>query len=716
MVGLDFNTTYYFAIKAFDEFGNAGPISNVPTGTTLGIPDIAAAPTSFFADLITGATDTQTLTLTNDGDGTLDFTMPTPNLLLGAPVVYEPLALAKGEVDSRAGILGSGGPDAFGYRWVDSDDPGGPTFVWEDITGIGTQLALTGDDAISPAVAIGFDFPFYGNTFTSVRVSTNGFLTFTDSSSPYSNQPLPNSGAPANLVAPFWDDLNFGTTPRVYTYNDGTRFIVSFVDVPPYSGGGPYTFQVILFPTGEIRYQYLTLTAPTNSSTVGIQNGPKDIGLTVAFNTAYLHDNMAIRIAPVPQWLTITPTSGRILAGQSATLQVQFDALGLLGGTYNSNVVVLSNDPDEAEVSLPAQLHVTGAPDIAVNPASLDFGENFVGSTPTQTLIVSNPGTDDLVISDIVSTDVTLSAGPTSFTLAPLAAQSVTVTYAPTAPAMLNATLTVLSNDPDQPSKVVTVVGSAVPAPSTSVTPSSFDVTLYTNTSTTRTLQVRNTGGSDLVWTAEPMIATATGEVTVYDSPDLGKEDVDSNPGILGSGGPDVFGYSWIDSDEPGGPAFDWVDISGRRDADLHRSTPTTSNLGPFPIGFDFPFYGNYVLDLPGELQRVHLVHEHLVGSQQRSAARNRGAGEPAGALPRRHVRGRRHPEPGVLLLRRLAADRPVPQRAALQPERHVAPVLRYGGHPLPERHDRVPVPDRGTRPGTTAAPSASRTPRATTG
>ncbi len=47
--------------------------------------------------------------------------------------------------------------------------------------------------------------------------------------------------------------------------------------------------------------------------------------------------------------------------------------------------------------------------------------------------------------------------------------------------------------------------------------------------------------------------------------------------------------YAWTDSDQPSGPVYKWVDISG-------IGTPITdlgddTNVGPFPIGFSFPFY-----------------------------------------------------------------------------------------------------------------------------
>ena len=98
--------------------------------------------------------------------------------------------------------------------------------------------------------AIGFNFPFYGGTQTQFYVSSNGYMTLGSTTSSLSNQcPLPNSTAPNNTIAMLWDDLNFGTTPRAYTHFDGARFIVSWVDVPHYGTGGPYTFQVILHPT-----------------------------------------------------------------------------------------------------------------------------------------------------------------------------------------------------------------------------------------------------------------------------------------------------------------------------------------------------------------------------------------------------------------------------------------------------------------------------------
>ena len=63
--------------------------------------------------------------------------------------------------------------------------------------------------------------------------------------------------------------------------------------------------------------------------------------------------------------------------------------------------MITSNDPAVPVLPVPATLHVTGAPDLAVDPESFDFGVNFVGTPTLQNLVVSNMGTDDLNITAV---------------------------------------------------------------------------------------------------------------------------------------------------------------------------------------------------------------------------------------------------------------------------------------------------------------------------
>ena len=306
--GLAFNTAYFVAVKALDEFGNASGISNVATGTTLGIPDIAGSPTSLTETLLSGASSTRQVTLSNVGEGTLDFVVPAPLLLTSTPSIASYVPLGKGEEDSRPGILGNGGPDGFGYRWADSDDPGGPAFNWTDISATGTLAISTGDDVNLGPFPIGFDFPFYGVDYTSFRVTDNGWLSFTSTATSQTNQPLPNSGAPTALVAPFWDDLDLNSAGDVHFQSDGSRLIVQWTNAPHFQTGGPYTFQAILYADGTIDYQYLSMAAPTSSATIGIQNAARTDGLQMVFNAAFVHDRLAVRIGVVPQRLRVAPT------------------------------------------------------------------------------------------------------------------------------------------------------------------------------------------------------------------------------------------------------------------------------------------------------------------------------------------------------------------------------------------------------------------------
>ena len=593
--GLPFATSLFIAVRARDEFGNAGPISNVVAVTTLGIPHIAVAPHAVAGAALTGGADSSQVLITNTGAGALDFTIPTPPVAYQSQQPYAPIPYAKGE-GGPAGLAvtgHSGGPDGFGYRWIDSDTTAGPAFDWVDVTSIGTAVNLNGDDNISELIPIGFPFPFYGTQFDSLRICTNGYLTFTDDFALYANQPLPSTIAPRNGIMPFWDDLVFGAEHRAWVWGDASRLLIEFEGLGHFDIGGPFTFEVELRPDGEIRYRYLHLGTPTNSATVGIQDGGAQNALQVAFNTSYLHDSLAVKMVPIGQWVTAFPPSGRVRAGESRAIAIRFAPAGLSGGDYHADLRVESNDPDSSLIHVPVHLHVTGAPDLRVSPGALAFGDVYVGARPTRTLTVSNRGSDDLRVGAITVSDSALTPDTPSFSLAQLEHRAVVMTWAPADTGTLSGAIELLSNDPDTPRLQIPVTGRAIPAPSVATLPESLAAELRTGASVSRTLQVLNRGGGDYVFRAVALASPAGTAVTVdHQALPRTKDAVDSRPGraALLAGGPDQFGYTFVDSRDAGGPAFRWEDVRGQGIAIPLSGDDAVSP--PLTLGFDFPFYG----------------------------------------------------------------------------------------------------------------------------
>ena len=102
------------------------------------------------------------------------------------------------------------------YKWTSSDSTGGPVYSWEDITSTGTLISMSGDDNNTGPHPIGFTFPFYGTEYTTFRISTNGWISFTSTSTAYNNHELPGTSSPEAMLAPFWDDLNFQSAKAYY--------------------------------------------------------------------------------------------------------------------------------------------------------------------------------------------------------------------------------------------------------------------------------------------------------------------------------------------------------------------------------------------------------------------------------------------------------------------------------------------------------------------
>ena len=284
----------------------------------------------------------------------------------------------KGDNTVRLGpeaVYNAGGPDGWGYVWIDSDEPGGPAFNWIEIEGTGTNItAGLADDNFTGPYSIGFTFPFYDSNYTQFYVGANGLIGFgpTTNYGALGNVSLPSngSGVPKNIVAWCWDDLNI-TDPdspggKVLSQVVGGKLVIEFARYPEYDAstnpGDVITAELILSPDGTIVLQYLTIAPGFDilGNTVGIQNITGSTGLTVAINTGYLKNNLAVQIVKPAQWLFTVPAIGDVPGGQSDTVQLIFSGVNRDTGNYKANLKIYSNDPDsiDATLTIPAQMRV----------------------------------------------------------------------------------------------------------------------------------------------------------------------------------------------------------------------------------------------------------------------------------------------------------------------------------------------------------------------
>jgi hypothetical protein len=245
-----------------------------------------------------------------------------------------------------------GGSDAWGYTWTDENLSQDLGFWWVEPESTGVRVGESGDDNEEYGFFdLGFSFPFYGQTFDSVRITSDGWLSFsdvlpcsTDTFRWYLNHPLPWLWGPYSLVAPFWDDLKLADSSAIYFCSFGDSAIISCVNIHHYgqSERGPYTFQTILTLNGEITFQYLHIDDSDYSATVGAQNYNGTLGLGISCNEEYLHDSLAVKIRP--SWVRIDSMGGCIQPGESKTLNLMFDPLSYPQGIYHADLLIESWD------------------------------------------------------------------------------------------------------------------------------------------------------------------------------------------------------------------------------------------------------------------------------------------------------------------------------------------------------------------------------------
>ncbi|MEC4004765.1 hypothetical protein OX283_008855 [Flavobacterium sp. SUN052] len=147
------------------------------------------------------------------------------------------------------------------------------------ITGA-TAFPTACDDCVTGQIPIGFNFNFFGNTYSTAVIQSNGILgfgafTFTG----YSAFAIPAGGLPNNYIAGFFADIDirYGGTITYQTIGvaPNRRFVVSYSNVVPYNvgasaGTGTASFQIVLNENGSFQVIISQLSANWLASTSGV--------------------------------------------------------------------------------------------------------------------------------------------------------------------------------------------------------------------------------------------------------------------------------------------------------------------------------------------------------------------------------------------------------------------------------------------------------------
>jgi hypothetical protein len=238
---------------------------------------------------------------------------------------------------------------------------------------------------------------------------------------------------------------------------------------------------------------------------------------------------LTVNPAPVAPTITAQPVSRTVTAGQTASFTVtasgtaplsyqwQKNGVNIAGATsasYTTPVtttadsgstyaVVVSNSVGSVTSSTATlTVNPAPAPAIQVNPTSINFGNDAVGMSLSQALIIKNTGTATLTISQVTSTGTAFSVNGFSvpFSVAVGQQTTITVVFLPTVVGGASGSISIASNASTSPTSV-SLSGTGIAATFTlGVTPTnlSFGNVTTGTSSAVQNVTITNTGNSNV--------------------------------------------------------------------------------------------------------------------------------------------------------------------------------------------------------------------------
>ncbi|MFN4123177.1 MAG: PKD domain-containing protein [Flavobacteriales bacterium] len=354
-------------------------------------------------------------------------------------------------------------------------------------TNFGTAVNLV-DDAISPALPIGFAFCFFGNTYTQFYIGSNGWIGFSPGQTmAFTAATIPSTSwlVPRNCIMGPWMDWNPGIGPNVGNYiryqTQGIapfrRLVVTWTNTPLYQCTALNgTIQIVIYESTNIIENFITnkpvcMAWAGGTATQGLHNATGTTAIVVPGRnaTVWTANNDARRYTPSgPPNFTVTWLANGIPVGTGNSIShlvngptqligrvnfncsnlVLFDTLNIgIGSTVNANFAVSNPATGNACAGQPVTFTYTGNA-----PPTASFTWTFAGGTPANATGIG-PHTVTFASAGNYSPSLSVSqnaCGSGNFTLPITIGAPVSSTFTASGPVCIgqNSTITYTGNAP----------------------------------------------------------------------------------------------------------------------------------------------------------------------------------------------------------------------------------------------------------------------------
>ena len=381
---LDPKTEYYFAVKAFDRWGNESELSDIIKVATNNGPaiNIVLNNSEISIDETSHFKSTEIVQLNNEDEGLLKWSshigLASSDLEEFSQEVYEPVNAGSYADQSVQGQSLVSYPTIEAPVSMSMDDrltynsQAAYVFIGEE------DLALTNSSATRFYVNKGFNVT---NFWVSLHLN-------------------PEYG-PATVEfyrGPQMYDAQLITSQQVESVGDYQSSYYVDMEEQLYLEADNYYWVVFHTPAGNL--YPLGLTKETeeyqSNNCLFSTNG----GQTWTFvNDVYGETNdwvwkVTLRSlnAHLGEYITLTPSEGELSGNSTQDLQLNINAETLIDGTYHENVVFASNDSENKLIKKTIVVNVDGHEPKLKSQSIVDYGNVFVGKSKTFDIEIANEG------------------------------------------------------------------------------------------------------------------------------------------------------------------------------------------------------------------------------------------------------------------------------------------------------------------------------------